>query len=236
MMSNEMNSIEAKIKSFIEKINTLESQKREEEARIEKHEQTKADIEMQDEMIYKYANEINVTKSDLSEKKRRFDFLKKIERACMLFSKIIIPGGSLFSLGVIIFNGVVAGMVSLLIFIALEIASISLSVSVFKKYKKLNGEMMGMENNLEDHKELLKGSAEAKKHLTNMLLSKETEQLSHINLANIQENITYYENQIRALLEKIPSELDTEYMSEVRNSYFGNTDSKVSVPRYIPNN
>jgi len=92
----------------------------------------------------------------------------------MLFSKIIIPGGSLFSLGVIIFNGVVAGMVSLLIFIALEIASISLSVSVFKKYKKLNGEMMGMEN--------------------------------------------------------------TEYMSEVRNSYFGNTDSKASVPRYIPNN
>jgi len=51
-----------------------------------------------------------------------------------------------------------------------------------------------------------------------------------------KENITYYESQIRALLEKIPSELDTEYMSEVRNSYFGNTDSKASVPRYIPNN
>ena len=236
MENHEIALIESKIKEFIEEISSLEMQRRKEETALENHEKTKLDIESHDELIWEHANNINATKSSLSEKKRKFDFLRKSEHACILFMKIIIPVGTLLSIIIGLLNGVVAGMVMFILSNALGIASISLSQSIFHKYKTLNGEIMSEEDVLDQHTELLKGTAERKRNLISRLLSKENEKLSHINLTNIEDNIHYYESQIKRILNDIPSDFDTEYISEVRDCYFGSAAEKVSVPRYTPNN
>lgn len=236
MRSNDIDFIESTIKDFIAEISTLESQKREEETVLERHAQTKADINMQNELLNTHANNINETNRSLNEKKRKFDFLKKSEHVCISVAKIIIPVGTILSVIIGFLNGLPSFMVVFMMSYALGIASISLSQSIFHKYKKLKSEMMGIEESLEGHKELLRESAKTKKHLISKLLSKEKEKLSQMNLASIEENIHYYEAQIKQLLMGVPSNLDTEYLSEVRESYFGEDAVKAVVPRYTPNN
>lgn len=214
-----MNEVEERLKEYMGKISSLETDK---SLLLKELEEDRVNHRLYDEMMLEFKEQaikqVQYNRKIRHETERLKKSAKREQHLTLAFLIVGILGSIISPM--LLFSKVALGLIGYILTIVITVLVLNSAVSEYSKCHRIKRKINIFEMNLARVEKEHSKCAKEKSWQKETFLDEITISLNEMNLSNINDNLAYYEKQVWMILQKNSPEEDTEYMSKLRDSFY----------------